>query len=707
MHAALAFIGIALSIASAATALPVAPANAPGSIDQSDPPIVLESNEYGGGLFDMVAVDSLVYGVSGHRILVFDVSDEKAAMLVGMSDPIGEYGAFLSSIETSAGQLLVSNNFQLWRVSIADPLQPRTIDSVEVLGSIMGSAALNAYVIDSDRLSIVSVDPLEPPAVIGTTALAGRALDAVILPQERLLYLTESSLHALDVSDPSNVFDTAQLDSYGATAVAARDSWIFLIGRHETCGFDPCLIMMDASDATTIRVAGTGVLERSDRVHLLGVSPNAAIVTVAHGSGLLRTAYSLELIDVSEPASPQPIAKIELPGLTLPRASAYIGDLLLTARTYGIESIDIGDLPNPVHLRTTQLLLAPSGVCPIGNRWLAFNWEQRAWLIDSVAEPPASTSSDLEYMGEQIWDTVACSEDWAYAAITTGNEFQNDSAPWSQVAIVDIAGPVPGPTRIVLLPDSKEVQAVATWDRGFVTVESDYADTFNLRVWEHSPFGSLGELGRLNLEHPGPVGMGLRIQAVGRMLAILVSGSPTGTADRRIVHIVDILDDGQPMLRSTISTIPVISDIDLQKNLLAVLSPSEDAVLLFDVRGPRIIGKHMIRDDLGNAPFLASVALDGARAFVSGYFRIPVGPNNWSRNEARIWAIDFSNPTRPTSRSEIMPGIGYGRLIPSEGGQRLGVIFSGNTFHELRIGLEPASPMPDSWYSLSLPYLTR
>ena len=214
---------------------------------------------------------------------------------------------------------------------ISDPAAPAAGGSVALPANIydIDVAGSVAYVaMDFDGLATVDVSDPAAPRLLGTFRTPGQALSVALSGTTAAVANRLSGLELVDVSDPAAPATRASYFAEGyAIDVAADDSHAYVI---DTPGG---LSIVDLA-APGDELEAVGTLSSAEQ-------PAAVAVTTARRGGtemalvvLMSAESTLELVDVSNPATPAPIATYRDPNR--PRAGA---DDVPSALTTGLVQV--------------------------------------------------------------------------------------------------------------------------------------------------------------------------------------------------------------------------------------------------------------------------------------------------------------------------------------------------------------------------------
>ena len=265
---------------------------------------------------------------------------------------------------------------------ISDPAAPAAGGSVTLPANIydIDVAGAVAYVaMDFDGLATVDVADPAVPRLLGTFRTPGQALSVAVSGTTAAVTNRLSGLELVDVSDPAAPAAGGSYFAEGyAIAVAAGGGFAYVV---DTPGGLSVVDLTAAGDD----LAAAGNLSLDEQ-------PAAVAVAAARRGGeefalvaLMSSESTVELVDVSDPTAPAPIATYRDPAR--PRDGAYIAaaatgglvhvvlaeSLAFLADAYppfAVQAVDLSDPAAPAALTTYALPGPPRDVAASGSRVL-------------------------------------------------------------------------------------------------------------------------------------------------------------------------------------------------------------------------------------------------------------------------------------------------------------------------------------------------
>jgi hypothetical protein len=304
----------------------------------------------------------------------------------------------------------------VWAIDVADPYQPTIIGSIKARGTPLGIACTGTYAFvasDWEGLQIIDIANPRSPQPIGGIDTPGDAQAVAIAGNHALLIEIPHGLRVIDIADPNEPTLVASLQTRGrAHDVAISGGFAFI--PDWTWG----LLVIDIADPATPQIAGllslsgqvSGVAIHADLAFVADVANGVRVVDIsvpqvpvlkstvyAAGSAIavamvrpttcVAVAHQLTTIDAAEPAHPQLLGSVPLPGIG--RAVAVAGDHAFVACSeMGMVVVDIADLAAPAIVAVAATPGWAYGVTVLGDHAYV-GGGLNGLLVFNVADPTA------------------------------------------------------------------------------------------------------------------------------------------------------------------------------------------------------------------------------------------------------------------------------------------------------------------------------
>jgi len=235
-----------------------------------------------------------------------------------------------------------------------------------------------AYVGEGPRLVILDIADPASPTVVGKTHPLSILVDHVAVGGDYAYVISErnSSLHVIDVSDPTNPIEVAFHDTSVLTqGLYVSDGMVYIVGLSGN------LLVMDASDPTN--PTEVGYYQMPGLAHNIYVDDNIAYIADSD--------YGLRMVDVSDPTNPLEVGLHNTPGQAVDvyvnNSIAYVADL-----SGGLRVVDVSD---PTDSTEVGYLFVPSYAMNVhvdnDVAYVTPRWSRSVWIVD-VTDPTKPTS---------------------------------------------------------------------------------------------------------------------------------------------------------------------------------------------------------------------------------------------------------------------------------------------------------------------------
>jgi hypothetical protein len=329
--------------------------------------------------------------------------------VVNVSDPGSPYevgycypgGGIVYDLEVVGHYAFLANEFDgLKVVDFADSTNPVVVDSLPTLGLTMGIAISSngAYAYTAERGGGVQVVNISDPTNIyqeGVCSLSNPVFD--VSSSGRIVSGAADVFVIVNVSSPSNPYLVASNDHPPGNHQVIKSQ-----GDYLYIGTQGSLRILDIGDITNPTEVGTYSLpQRQTNLKGLDIAGNYAFI--GRGDGVFQ------ILDISDPASPQPLGSCNLSGdiqdLVVEGDYAYVtSDLLFLVNVSNVSAPTLVSTYDP---GGPGLLL---GIEVVGNYAHIANDLQGLFIVDvsdpfnpsfvSQLNPPGGFSQDLDVYGD-------------------------------------------------------------------------------------------------------------------------------------------------------------------------------------------------------------------------------------------------------------------------------------------------------------------
>ena len=671
--------------------------------DVSDPPNPEFVGAYttNGYFQDVVVSGSYAYladRITGVHIV--DVTEPTAPQLVG------KYGSSAYDLAISGSyvyvatqpRILGTNNFPggLHLVRVSEPTNPRLAGRYDAINTLsVAASAHDAYVVDGNALAAIDVADPASPSLVGGYPVERDARDVAV--SGRYAYVADgvAGLEVFDISNPENP------ERAGGWFVGAPANSVALLGNHALLVAGGAVLVFDISDpATPARVARYDVGDDARKVTVAGhfayvtskpttnsvggglhvidinnpanpqrvggysntsavdvaIVGNYAYLTAAPsaGGGVIQAPGVLEVIDISNPATPHRVGQLIMAertqGIVVSGEYAYVAD-----GRAGLQVINISDPAKPELVGnfepTSDPIPArgPGGFvvsmftcvtvvgsrCYVAEMFLELGHGIRplgssVQIID-ISEPTRPKRVGSVHVGDYDTSRPFVFDSHAQGMMVSGNHmFLAGSKAGLQA--LDITSPA-------------AAQVVASFHPGGyapgITVADSYIYVAERRRWSGTNYvgGGLQIIDVSNPSNPSRVGG----YAVGDATDVAVSGTNACVLAGGLVHVLDVSDPANPRPAGSYNTSGSLVRIEISGNHAYVVSkPFSNrgglhVISFSDPVNPQRIGGY----DSGGEAF--DVAVSGSYAYMAQ------GPRSTATNvvSGGLLVINIDNPANP------------------------------------------------------------
>jgi hypothetical protein len=288
----------------------------------------------------MKVYGTYAYVLSQAELLIIDISVPESLAIVGRISVSGSGNNLAIS-----GSLAFIAESGLWTIDIQDPTNPQGISFYTQGGRAQGVVISDGYAFLANGvngLRVFNIDEPESPTDLGSFETSARPMSLTV--QDTLLFLSavDSGVRILDISDVDSIKEIGAIPTpkpLGAIgAVMVRDNLAFLAANYGD------LFIYDIAEPLNPQFVGAvddnGDNDRAD----LALSGNYAY--------LANGAYGLRIVNISDPSHP---VALNNPDFNRDDKVFYVdcqGDLMLLARSTGLQFLDISNPENPNLINT-------------------------------------------------------------------------------------------------------------------------------------------------------------------------------------------------------------------------------------------------------------------------------------------------------------------------------------------------------------------
>ncbi len=326
--------------------------------------------------------------IDGNGLLVLNVSNPSQPFRIGGLDTPGR----ARGIRVAGNLAYVADDTAgLQVIDISDPSKPVRLGGYDTSGQARAVAVLGttAFVADADQgLQLVDVSNPAQPVLLGTYDTSGNAEDVQIVGSTAFVADGTSGLQLLDISNQSA---PRRLGSYVANGPVRQ---VRVAGDYAYLATDRAgLLIVDISTPTQPRLVGT--YPTREAVLWLELVGNYVF---------LAGASSLKVFDVSDPASPKPTTRYELPTFWSFSGVGISGDrAYLLSNVGAVEIVDVSMFtapPSPPVIQTepqdVETIVGQSvqfSVTATGTEPFTYQWQHNSQDIPAATGPTFSIAS--------------------------------------------------------------------------------------------------------------------------------------------------------------------------------------------------------------------------------------------------------------------------------------------------------------------------
>jgi len=632
-------------------------------VDVTQPTAPQLVGKYSCSAYDLAISGNYVYVAAQPRVAgtntfpgglhIVRVSEPTNPRLAGRYDAINAV-----SVAASTHYAYVVDGNALAAIDVADPASPTLVGGYSVERDARDVALSGTYAYVADGVAGLEVfdisNPADPEHVGGF--FVGAPANSVALAGNHALLVAGGALHAIDISDPANPARVARYDTGDdAQNVTVAGSFAYVASRSGTNSVGGGLHVINISNpANPQRVGGYSNTNAVD-VAIVG---NYAYLTAepsrSPGGGVVQTPGALEVIDISNPATPNRVGRYVMAeqthGIAVSGDYAYVAD-----GRAGLQIINISDPAKPEFVGNFGPTSYPIPTIGIGDSIASM------FTCVTVAGNHCYVAEMFLQLGHGIWPLGS-----SVQIIDISNPAQPKRVGSSHAGVYDISRPYDlGSHAQGMMLSGKHVflagsraglqaldisspaaaQVVAPFHSGGfapgITVAGNYVYVAEQRRWtgSNSVGGGLQIIDISNPANPSRVGG----YDVGDAIDVAVSGSNACVLADGLVHVLDISNPANPRPAGSHNTSAGLVRIEISGNhAYVVAKPFSNrgglhVIHFSDPANPQRVGGY----DSGGDAF--DVALSGSYAYMAQ------GPRSTATNvvSGGLVVINISNPSNP------------------------------------------------------------
>ncbi len=515
-------------------------------IDASTPtsPTLLGSYSEAGSMYGLTVRGTTAYVAAfANGLQIIDVSSPSTPILLGSS--IGSGLAFDVAVAGNTAYV-ASVEAGLQIVDVSDPSNVTLLGSYDTPGFAVGVTVVDgvAYVADGEEgLQIIDVSDPTMPELLGTYDTQGAAINVVVEGGTAYVADGDAGLQIIDVGDPASPALSSWYSTPGTVVgLLLHENKVYVADGD----FGVQIIEMRTPPLTVDSLGAFDTPSYATDVTVLGTT-----AYVLDGSG------GLQVVDVSEPASPLPLGSYDTMGYA--SSAAVVGTTVYVADPItGLQIVDVSDPASPAQLGSYPMPSDEAYHVEIAGD-LAFVASKLGLRIIDVSTPASPTLvGSYDTTGEAR--SVAVTDGTAYLAVRSDG-----------LLVIDVSNP----SAPVLLGEYHTVGAAAA--------ASDVAVVGDIAYVGYGPLGleilDVGDPANITLlgthETPGEV---YGMTAVGTSLYLADSGSG-------LLQVVDASDPMSPqLLGSHLSSYGVVNVNVVDST--AYIANGSAGLLILDVSDP-------------------------------------------------------------------------------------------------------------------------
>lgn len=573
----------------------------------------------GGGSQGAVVVGNYGYTTLGGELAVLDLSDPANPTRVGYTmlplpgddlDIEGNYAYVIGNRDLGAfGQMVI--------VDVSVPTQPTVAGTLAVAGGGIDVSGSYAYLV-GDSFQVVDISDPAHPALAGSCATSGR--DVYLVGD--YAYVAGGDLKVVNVADPDAPVQVgaAPASAYG---VFVANGYAYVADfTSSSCD----LRVFDVSNPATPQEVGSEELFTGawSEAHDLYVTGSYAYVA---GSAYIGGGVSyggMDVVDISEPASPHSVGDYVAPDIWRTTAVAMTGNrAYLAAGSDGLRVLDVTDPANPTE---AGALLT-------------------AWGDDVVVSNPSGREPAYAYLGNWGLGVVDIS-DPAYP-VTVGRyqapppnygENRVDRAG-SYVYVSDVVG------TLYVLDTSDPAQPVVAGSYEDQLLGFGDLDVDETGSYAYLAAGDPDDLLVLDVSDPAHITPAGTYDLPDWPTSLYISGTQAYVGDEEGLWVLDISDPTQPAEQGHVDISHGVQAVQGQGEYAYALNidnsgwEAELSLLAIDVADPAqpiVAGSSPI----ASGAWAEGLYVSGDRAYVAGDY---------------LWVLDIGDPASPALIATYKP----------------------------------------------------
>ena len=434
-------------------------------VDIHDPALPVVQGCIDGGYGTFISSGNFVYELSGFGVHVIDFSDPNTPQEIGYVETSTFY-LVPGALAISGSYLYAVGPYELAIVDISNPALPQRL-SLEMLFQSSGEMAISgdyAYVADSNGVAIVDISNPASPSRIAT--VSENNLDEITINGNHLYVRTSGEGEAIKIYSLSNPEAPVLVGQYPSTSalkhIALSGNYAYLL--EENVGIN----VLDVSNPASPQPAGTIPSSYSRAVDVKPIGDLTYVTLLKNG-----VVGTLAIFDTSNPAQP---VLVNDTGITGTYFLDNAGDYLYLSAIHGMPGVyhratnivDIADRLHPVLVGSYVYNFGPyyddelavSGAYTLGCSNVIVP-QVHAGALDIIDfSDPTSPSYAKQYPIAGLCGAIKISGSYAYV----GNFADTGTSGNHGLEILDITEPI-NPTNVAdYIVDGGGVTAVVLVD---------------------------------------------------------------------------------------------------------------------------------------------------------------------------------------------------------------------------------------------------
>jgi len=538
-----------------------------------------------------------------------------AAQCIDYGEFLHEVGSFgeqsLSCVDVQGNYAYIGGRSGLQILDVTDPTNPDIVgDTGDEIGAARGVDVVGnyAYVADkvdnSSTLHVIDVADPSRPIIRGTEPIPGWPTDVEVVGG--YAYVTCRGpgsyffgLQVIDVSDPTRPYTVALLDTYGLWGVDVEGSYAYVAGAYDGYKFGG-LMVIDIRAPVPTSVGHTSTWGSTSDVDVVGdyafavntappppppVAPTASAV-----KSETAVYYEFVVVDVSDPTSPEVVAKLDLRYDSHLWSITVEGDYAYVTSDTGLQVVNIANPLSPVYVG--GLLTGAAGEVDVEGRYAYVTGRYGLRVIDAINPESPGVLGSLRLP----FAPFPCSAGDGIG-IDVGDGYAYVAASRCRFHVLDITSP-----ESPLVVGSVETPRGTTYD---VTVAGNYA---------YVAAANRG-VEVINVTDPLNPAMAGSVDTPNSAQSTSVVGNYAYVADNHSgLQVIDITQPSSPMIVGSVDTPGRARDVSLV-GTYAYVADYESGLQVISVTDPKDPALVASVDLPGEAAVCVLIAGDHAYVF--------------------------------------------------------------------------------------------